>query len=690
MVGNARLDLLAPQDNESIYRIVLRIAGLDLVNSTVALALYETIDMTAVPLAVFPTVTNANVNGLYAISVGTQSDAPLYDVSVQLRADTIGALVPPGTTTPRLGYALLLEGEAMASGWLTLVASGTEAPFPGISIVVGPDGEVTIAYGGGDDLEPLVERAEQAAIDAAAAAARAVAARDAALATGRLFGSVADGIAGSADGAYFSVAGDGPVALALYRRVGDDAVREARIADVSALSTYGLIAAVAADVSEDQSIILNVALLDPAATRILLPPGIVWVGHTVRVPAGKSLVLRSDTVLRALPTFAITEGRNHIVLLEGDGAGVFGGTVDAAKVGLGGASTDRINGITVLNGARDCIREDVRVGNCTGYAVYDSGNEDFSAPPSSNNRRLTTFNAQIHLEAQAADGSVYEDCTQEDGDGDIPCLSWVHPLLGSRNISYRGCRGSGATPAGWDVAANIAPLDNITVEDCHYALMNEGGVALAVPAGNLLVRGLRVSRSTFSAPGGIGASLFNVEGSFVQTEFDGATAMEVTGGDVECTGCMAIGQRPVAGSAAAIGIKTSNATVRWNGGTISVSGPSSSRTILGDVRLSAMVRLSPVPVATRPGIAQEAVGQVTPQVDGRNTYANLFPAVNVTDIGKVHIAIAVRRLLPGYAVAAIPQPTWSMIEPNFFRVYFAGIALSPAEYAISYHFVERG
>ncbi|MGT2516891.1 hypothetical protein ACVOMT_24285 (plasmid) [Sphingomonas panni] len=62
----------------------------------------------------------------------------------------------------------------------------------------------------------------------------------------------------------------------------------------------------------------------------------------------------------------------------------------------------------------------------------------------------------------------------------------------------------------------------------------------------------------------------------------------------------------------------------------------------------------------------------------------------MTDIGKVHIAIAVRRLLPGYAVAAIPQPTWSMIEPNFFRVYFAGIALSPAEYAISYHFVERG
>ncbi len=689
MVDVARLDLLVREDEGGIYRITLRIAGLDLGTSLPSLNVYEALDTTGVPLVVFSTVTDASADGLHTVFVGTTSGTPLYDVSLQLSTAAIDALVQPGTT-PRFGYALRIAGDALATGWLTPVASDVEPPLTGIAIAVGPDGAVTVTYGAAEDLGPLVERAEQAAIDAAAAAALAVAARDAALATGQLFASVADGIAGSADGAYFSVAGDGPVALALYRRVGDEAVVEARIADLSALSTYGLVTAVTADVTEDQSATLNAALLDPAATRILLPPGVIWVDYTVRVPAGKSLVLRSDTVLRALPTFTIAEGRNHIVLLEGDGAAIFGGTVDAAKVGLGGASTDRINGITVLNGARGCIREDVRIGNCTGYAVYDSGNEDFSAPPASNNRRLTTFNAQIHLEAQAADGTVYQDCIQEDGDGDIPCLSWVHPLLGSRNISYRGCRGSGTTPAGWDVAANIAPLDNITIEDCHYSLVNEGSVAFAVPAGNLALRGLKVSRSTFSAPGGIGALLFNVEGSFVQTAFSGATAMEVTAGDIECTGCTAIGQRPVAGTAAAIGVKSSNATIRWNGGGISVSGPPSSRTVRGDVRLSAMVQLSPAPVATRPGIAQEAVGQVTPQVDGRNTYANLFPAVNVADIGKVHIAIAVRRLTPGYAATAIPQPTWSMIEPNFFRVYFAGIALSPADYAISYHFVECG
>ena len=40
MVDNARLDLLARQDDESIYRVMLRIAGLDLVNSPLALALY--------------------------------------------------------------------------------------------------------------------------------------------------------------------------------------------------------------------------------------------------------------------------------------------------------------------------------------------------------------------------------------------------------------------------------------------------------------------------------------------------------------------------------------------------------------------------------------------------------------------------------------------------------------------------
>ncbi len=56
-----------------------------------------------------------------------------------------------------------------------------------------------------------------------------------------------------------------------------------------------------------------------------------------------------------------------------------------------------------------------------------------------------------------------------------------------------------------------------------------------------------------------------------------------------------------ADTAAAIGGKASNATIRWNGGDISVSGPPSSRTVCGDVRPSAMVQFSSTPVAMRPG-----------------------------------------------------------------------------------------
>ena len=715
MATTARADLMVWR-NDDVWEYPIEVRGIDLRVVSLAMQVRLAPDTPGEPAIDLGKVTAANAEGLRVAGVRTEAGVIISDLRVRLNQSTRQALPYAGRMgdSAVLAYALLIGGRTRLVGNLTLLphaygsnaaprdrqpgygaASGAALPSGGAVLSIAGQDVTVLSIDGLDMVQPLVARAETAAGaaeaaqgQAGAAASEAAAARDAAIPQGRIFPSVAAGVAGSSDGQYFTVPGTGSTALTLYRRENGAAVRQNAYPSLSGLAAFGTAAAVVPGVQQDQSAALNAQLADPTIKRLIAPPGVIWVSRTVRTPGATKLELQPDTVIRALPSFAIEQGRNHIVLLEGDGATITGGTVDAAKVGLGGTSQDRINGVTVLNGARDCVREDVRIGNCTGYAVYDSGNDDFAAPPSSINRRLRTFNAQIHLEAQAADGTVYEDCVQEDGDGDIPCLSWVHPLLGSRNISYSRCSATGATPAAWDVQANIAPLENITVDDCHYALTNDGGVGFATPAGNLAVRGLKVSRSTFTAPGGIGASLAQVEGSFMQTAFNGATGVETTDSVVECTGCTADGSRPTGGAAVAIGVKASGGLVSWSGGSISVRGPAESKTTEGNVRVSAETRRSPAPPLIRAVIRQEVVAQSEPQVDGSNTFANVFPPINVADVSKVAIEVTVRRLTPGYPAAPIPTPEWAMIDVNFFRIYFAGVALSPSTYRIAYRFTE--
>ena len=93
MVDVARLDLLVREDEGGIYRITLRIAGLDLGTSLPSLSVYEALDTTGVPLVVFSTVTDASADGLHTVFVGTTSGTPLYDVSLQLSTAAIDALV---------------------------------------------------------------------------------------------------------------------------------------------------------------------------------------------------------------------------------------------------------------------------------------------------------------------------------------------------------------------------------------------------------------------------------------------------------------------------------------------------------------------------------------------------------------------------------------------------------------------
>ena len=716
MATTARADL-AVWRNDDVWEYPIEVRGLDLRVVSLAMQVRLAPDTPGDPAIDLVKVTAANAEGLRVAGVRTEAGVIISDLRVRLNKSTRQALPYAGEVgdSAVLAYALLIGGRTRLVGNLTLLAhaygsntapsdraagygaAGAALPSGGAVLSIAGQDVTVLGIDGLDIVQPLIARAETAAGvaeaaqgQAGAAATDAEAARDATIAQGRIFPTVAAGVAASTDGQYFTVPGTGSAALSLYRREAGKESLKAVFPSLAGLAPFGSAATVIPGIQQDQSAALNAQLATPEIKRVIMPSGVVWVARTVRVPAGTTLVLQPDTTIRAMATFAIEGGRNHIVLLEGNGAAISGGTVDAAKVGLGGASSSRINGVTVLNGARDCCREDVRIGNCTGYAVYDSGNDNFAAPPSSVNRRLRTFNSQIHLEAQAADGTVYEDCIQEDGDGDIACLSWVHPLLGSRNLSYLRCRGTGATPAAWDVQANIGALVGISIDDCHYTLTNEGGTGFSVPAGNQPVRGLKVSRSTFTAPSGIAVSLQSTTGSFSQTTMSGGTGMEATASDIECLGCDALGKRS-GGTAAAFGVVESGGSVRWGAGSITADGPSGSAPSQGNIQISADTRLTPAPPAdTTPKVVQQLHTQSAPIADGTSCYVNVFPAKNVANVAKVQITISVRKITAGYGAIAIPQPTWSMIEANFFRIYLRGVTLDPAEHRICIGLIEYG
>lgn len=442
---------------------------------------------------------------------------------------------------------------------------------------------------------------------------------------------------------------------------------------------------------EDQSPAINEILSDLEVLTLQIPSGVIWVSHTVRVPAGKTILLQTDTIIRALPEFEIANGLNHLVLLEGNRAAIVGGEVDANKIGLGNGSGARINGITVLNGARDCRREHVRVGNCTGYAVYDSGTNDLLTPPSSRNVGLRTYNSQVHYEPQGADGSTYLDCEAGDGDGDVPCMSWIHPLVGSKRISFIGFKGYGITPVGVDMAANVANLEDIFLENLDIELANPagGGVGINVNPGNNETLGLRVTASKFIARGGIGAALSRAYGSFSQCEIVGQTGIEHNNSGIEFIGCTARVSSET--TATPIGIvATGTGRAQWTGGSITGSGERPAVPFRGPVFFGGNTRTTPLAPAL-PAISQQAYGVVNlVSVSPTQSMANVYLPFVLINLSKCFLTTSIRKIdattVPNLAASTI---TWASVGTGHVRVFIDGVNLPANAYQLSYHLIER-
>lgn len=391
-----------------------------------------------------------------------------------------------------------------------------------------------------------------------------------------LYPNTAAGIAATTNGKYFSVPGTGAVYAVLYQNVSGVATARGSLPSSAAIAGLGTIAPVTVNVLSSQSAALQSALNDPNVFEVILPVGTTWIASGIIVPPGKRLRGSSanDCVLKAMVDFEDSTVNPNMVTLQGEGPSIMRMTIDANKRGLGEAGTKRCNGVVAANGCTNYLRENLIVKNCTGYAVYDAGAEARTTPPSGRNVNIHTFNSQVHFEPQGANGVTYEDCHARDGDGDIPCLQWFHPLVGARNIRHYACTGYGAAGAGVDIAANIADCDSIYFDGCDFEVTG-ATVAFAVEAGYNNTTNLHLTNTRTVSQAGVGMVLYKAFGSMTQTRISGiGVGLESNDSAMICTGCEAYSYSNPAGSSASKAVYAPGTSkIRWNGGKLEAVGP---------------------------------------------------------------------------------------------------------------------
>lgn len=446
----------------------------------------------------------------------------------------------------------------------------------------------------------------------------------------------------------------------------------------------------------NQAVAINDALADPGTNTVVLPAGVIWIEQSVVVPASKTLVMQPDTILRALPSFTNVGDTNGGVVLAGNRAFVQGGTIDMNKVGLGDGQDDRKNGVMTLNGCRDTVARDLVVMNCTGYGNYTAGGDSRATPPSKYSENVTTYNCQVHHEPQASDGDVFFKCEAYDGDGDIPCGSYFHPIAGTRNCAFIQCRAVGGGAAGAEITTNVSPMENVSFVNCDV-VMNGTASAITIPAVfDQGIVGLTVTGGSYTSAGGQAATLrFLTDAIFTAVTFSGgATAIESTNSDVEFIGCHA----SATGSSATYGVLgLGTGQVRWNAGSITATGPTAStRASAGNVRVSADTQLVPLPAGTT---KRQARGFSPFVANGVACYANISTPWDVTS--KVHVRWTVKADLTAAPVSAAVSgattpsqiPYWFFLSAtpapgSTIRVYFPGTNFAGKGYQLDWEVTE--
>lgn len=332
----------------------------------------------------------------------------------------------------------------------------------------------------------------------------------------------------------------------------------------------------------------------------LVKDAVYGVTEPVLIPSNRTLFLNGATI-KILAGHTNVSGISGAVGAVADTTGITilgPGTIDGNKIGLGGADADRRNGVHLVDSTGFLV-EGLTVKNCTGYATYAAGSTAFTNPPSGVFRRIETLNSQIHYEPQAVDGVTYEDCTARDGDGDVPCLSWFHPIVRGKNIFFERCSGVGTAGVGMDPTANSDSFENLAFR--NGLIDNAGpGAAYAPTAGQPgSTVGLDLSGSTFIAANGPAITLLKTTGGASKLKAHGDTHGVLLG---DAVSVFDIGEpdikgtTPGGGGATAFGIQVFAGSVAKVGGagTIEASGPAGNMVpVDGDVRIAATVDLVP-------------------------------------------------------------------------------------------------
>jgi len=278
----------------------------------------------------------------------------------------------------------------------------------------------------------------------------------------------------------------------------------------------------------DYAPIINAALREPGVTEVRLGEGVFTVSVPISLPSGAHLTGagRDATTIKANEDFFGRMGNAGIVESEPRATDITLSDflIDANKILPAGI---RSHGL-FLNMVEGFEVTRVDVANVTGYAHFAAG--DVSALNAGNPAAkgtsgsyadIRTYNSQVHFEVMFGDGVTYTNVHARDGDGDIATEAYFHPLLGSRNITYEGVSGFGNALLGFSLISSVRALENISILNSHVevTLPNSGYGLIdhsALPTFNL-----RIENSTFISHDYIGFSAFRVEGSAVNSTFQG-------------------------------------------------------------------------------------------------------------------------------------------------------------------------
>lgn len=250
--------------------------------------------------------------------------------------------------------------------------------------------------------------------------------------------------------------------------------------------------------------------------------------------------------------------------------------VDMRKVGLAallaGDQTKRLNAVKIMQ-ADGFLVENVDASDFSGYGGYSQGS--FGATPvycrNGVWRNFRTKNGNVHIEQTCGEDIDVDGFYCSDGDGDIPCEAYLHPLEASRRIRIRrglvdGRKSATANGILLATAAATYGLSDISFEDVDIIC---GGMGIAGGGADEARRdkGFLFRNCGFRSRLNYGANVSFLDARVHGGRFEGKKmGFQSVFANLDVTDCDALGVTTAADDHA-FGI-SGDALLKWDGGTI--------------------------------------------------------------------------------------------------------------------------